>query len=53
MIVSNILWDVDNPEDLDYLPTTLKIPDGMNEEEIEDYLSNLTGFCHAGYTIES
>ena len=43
----NIEWDVDLAEDLDSLPKEVQIPDGMTDtEEISDYLSNLTGFCH-------
>ena len=46
----NIEWDVDLAEDLDSLPKEVQIPDGMTDtEEISDYLSNLTGFCHRGF----
>lgn len=48
----NIQWDVDCKEDLDNLPDEVEIPNGMDEEDIEDYLSDLTGFCHRGYDIE-
>ena len=44
----NIEWDVDLAEDLDSLPK-----DGMTDtEEISDYLSNLTGFCHRGFGLK-
>lgn len=53
MKVTNIEWDVDCPEDLETLPTEVEIPDGMeDEEEISDYLSDLTGFCHKGFCLE-
>lgn len=48
----NIIWDVDNEKDLENLPAEIEIPDGMtNEEEISDYLSDLTGFCHKGFEL--
>lgn len=49
----NIKWDVDELEDLEYLPTEIEIPEGMtDEEEISDYISDETGFCHNGYELE-
>ena len=48
-----IKWDVDNEEDLEFLPTEIEIPDGMNDEdEISDYLSDFSGFCHKGFKLE-
>lgn len=51
----NIRWDIDLEEDLDILqmlPDEIKIPDGMkNEDEISDYISNITGFCHYGFEL--
>ncbi len=47
----NIEWDVDEIEDLENLPTEIEIPEGIDEEEIPDYLSDETGFCHKGYTL--
>lgn len=48
----NILWDVDNDEDLDFLPEEIEIPDGMtDEDEISDYISDETGFCHCGFDL--
>ena len=48
----NIEWDVDCQEDLEDLPTEIEIPDGMkDEDDISDYLSNVTGFCHKGYNL--
>lgn len=52
MKATDILWVVDN-EELEYLPTEIDIPDGMeDEEEIADYISDVTGFCHEGFVLE-
>ena len=49
----NIQWDVDNPDDLIGLPKEVRVPDGMmNISEIEDYLADLTGYCHNGFVLE-
>jgi hypothetical protein len=46
----NIEWDTDG-EDID-LPTEIEIPEGMtDEDEISDYLSDETGFCHYGFEL--
>lgn len=48
----NIQWDVDNEEDLNYLPQKVILPKGMtDDDEISDYLSDLTGFCHRGFSL--
>ena len=48
----NIDWDVDLEEDRALLPTEIEIPAGMEEEEdISDYLTDVTGFCHKGYQL--
>lgn len=48
----NIIWDVDFEEDLENLPTEIKIPEGMtDEEEISDYITNVTGYCHKGFEL--
>ena len=54
----NIIWDIDYEEDLeslsilDSLPHEIEIPDGMeDEEDISDYLSDVTGFCHKGFEL--
>lgn len=53
MKATKILWDVDFEEDLKSLPTEVEIPEGMeDEDEISDYLSDLTGFCHKGFCLE-
>ena len=49
----NIEWDVDNDEDIDMLPTEIEIPNGMeNPDEISDYISDITGFCHYGFCLK-
>lgn len=48
----NIDWDVDNIEDLKFLPTEIEIPENItDEEDISDYLSDETGFCHNGFEL--
>lgn len=50
MKATNILWDTDG-EDI-ALPTEIQIPDGMvDEDEISDYISDQTGFCHFGFEL--
>lgn len=50
----NILWDVDYEEDLEDLPTEIEIPDGMtDEDDISDYISDFTGFCHKGFRLST
>lgn len=52
LIAINIQWDVDYEEDLDGLPQKVILPDGMtDDDEISDYLSDLTGFCHYGFSL--
>ena len=58
----NIKWDTDGyKEVLNELPTEMIIPDELEEmykkdreyalEEISDWLSDETGFCHAGFEV--
>lgn len=48
-----IQWDVDNREDLSQLPTEVLLPENLKDpDEISDYLSDLTGFCHKGFELE-
>lgn len=49
----NIKWDTDGDVELLHeLPTEMEIPEGMTEEdEISDYLSDETGFCHEGFEV--
>ena len=59
----NIKWDTDGDKEvLNKLPTEMVIPDELEEiykkdkeyalEEISDWLSDETEFCHAGFEIE-
>lgn len=50
----NIQWDTDGDQELfNKLPTEIDIPDGMDDEdEISDYISDVTGFCHYGFDLE-
>lgn len=59
----NIKWDTDGDmEVFNELPTEMIIPDELEEmykkdkeyalEEISDWLSDETGFCHAGFEVE-
>lgn len=59
----NIKWDTEGDKEVfNALPTKMIVPDELEEiykkdrefalEEISDWLSNETGFCHAGFEIE-
>lgn len=51
LVAINIQWDVDSEEDLNHLPQRVVLPEGMvDDDEISDYLSDLTGFCHYGFS---
>ena len=52
MKATHIVWDVDYTEDLEGLPTEVEIPNYIDEEDVPDYPSDLTGFCHKGYVME-
>lgn len=53
MKATNIEWDIDEDEILTTLSTEIEIPDGMtDEEEISDYISDVTGFCHKGFDLD-
>lgn len=49
----NIKWDTDGDTELfNELPIEMEIPEGMiDEDEISDYLSDETGFCHSGFDL--
>lgn len=49
----NISWDIDNDiELLEQLPKEIQIPEGMiDEEEISNYLSDISGFCHNEFEL--
>lgn len=47
-----IEWDVDDLRDLESLPAQVEIPSEITDiEEISDYLSDVTGFCHKGFDV--
>ena len=53
----NYDWDEDcedysYDEIFDSLPTEIDIPDGIkDEDEISDYLTDMTGYCHYGFDL--
>lgn len=52
----NIDWDFEGEDYAPFvdLPDEIEIPEGMeDEDEISDYLSNTTGYCHRGFTLEA
>ena len=52
MKATHIQWDTDD-EDCANLPYEIELHGGMgDEEEISDYLSDVTGYCHKGFAIE-
>lgn len=59
----NIKWDTDGDKEVfNELPTEMIVPNELEEmykkdkeyalEEISDWLSDETGFCHAGFEVE-
>lgn len=51
LIAINIEWDKDD-DDNTKLPETIEIPEGLeDEDEISDYLSEQTGYCHKGFGL--
>ena len=49
----NIEWDTDGDLNLlDNLPKEIEIPKDMKREDISDYLSDQTGFCHKGFLLQ-
>jgi hypothetical protein len=48
--VSGIVWETDG-EDVD-LPDEMEIPSDIEKDEIENYLSNETGFLVLSYCID-
>ena len=53
----NILWDIDENEANGVeLPSEIEIPEDIarvgDMDEISDYLSELTGYCHYGFELE-
>lgn len=56
LVATNIEWDTDGDKEvLKELPTEIEIPDWIDEDdydEIENYLSDVTGYCHFGFSLE-
>ena len=54
MKATNTKWDTDGDmELLEELPTEIELPCGMtDEDEISDYISEQTGFCHDGFCLD-
>lgn len=51
LMAINIKWDMDDDDNTE-LPETMEIPEGMeDEDEISDYLSEQTGYCHKGFDL--
>lgn len=50
-IAADIIWDYGDCEDI-ILPSELEIPEEIRDEDIGEYISEVTGFCHKGYTLE-
>ncbi len=47
----NIKWDTDG-ENIP-LPNEIEIPSNItDEDEISDYITDITGFCHKGFSIK-
>ncbi len=48
----NIEWDIDIGDNA-VLPKEIDIPEVIvDEDEISDYISDLTGYCHKGFEIK-
>lgn len=48
----DIQWDTDGDLGaLESLPAEIPIPDGIDDDAVSDYISDLTGFCHFGYRL--
>ena len=62
MKATNIHWDTDGDKEiLKDLPTEIEIPENITKniediddynDEIGDYISDVTGFCHYGFELE-
>lgn len=52
----NIKWDTDDTDYTDdepiNLPSEMEIPEGVDVEDVGDWISNQTGFCHYGFKLE-
>ena len=49
----NIMWDTDGDKEIfNELPKEIELPQDIDADEIGDYLSDETGYCHFGYQLE-
>lgn len=53
LVAYDIMWDTDGDKDVfDELPRKIEVPEEMvDDEEISDYVSDETGFCHSGFRL--
>lgn len=51
MRARNIQWDIEFKEELEYLPKEIYIPSDIEEDDVADYISDLTGYCHFGFEL--
>lgn len=54
MKATNIEWD--SEAELENLPKEIEIPSIIGKDDydaIDDYLSEVAGFCHFGYVLEN
>ena len=51
----NIEWDIDDFEgdldELQMLPNEIDSPKNLTYDDISDYISEVTGFCHKGFEL--
>lgn len=48
----HIQWDADGDEELlDFLPSEIQIPQNVGSEDVADWLSDETGYCHFGFEL--
>lgn len=47
----NIAWDCEDEEVLETLPDEVDIPDDIDEEDIEDYISDEIGYTFSEYEL--
>lgn len=53
LVAEDIKWETDNEEELKNLPKSIEIPEDVEAEEIERYLSDKTGFLHKSFKIRA
>ena len=46
---TNIIWDTDTAEEREMLPKEVDIPDGIEGDDIADWISDKYGWCISGY----